>query len=575
MVPGEALAFQTLAATSTKVDRAVRPQVGALRVFAFVVAATALLVIGQALARQIHLDAVDHPTLHALGFSRVQLATVATLRAGIVALAGAGLAALIAVSVSPWSPIGPARLAEPHPGIAVDAVVLAFGALVIAAAVTSLTWVLAWRLSRSTIGDADAPAVIRASFSVAAASRAGFPPPAVAGVRMALEPGRGRTAAPARTTIVGVSLAIAMVVAAVTFGASLNHLVRTPRLYGWNWSAHVAVAAGDSQDPQGVALLGDLEPKLGGLFDRSRAVSGWSLSSLSQLTLNGRTVPALGIDDRREVAPTVVNGRLPRDSNEIALGARTMRQLHTKAGSRVTVRDPGGALHMTRIVGRVILPGLGTYPGADKTALGEGAVVTRSALRSLAPDFARLDYLLTFSAGSRPDSVLREAEGTVAEAGGENKGTVDIAVDHVQRPSDVLSYERVRSTPVLLAGVLALLTLATVAHALVTTIRRRHREFALLKTLGFTQRQVLAAVAWQATTVALVSVAVGVPLGISGGRWAWSVLAGDLGTISEPQVPWLALAAVVMIAVLLINALAFLPGRLAARLRPAEALRTE
>ena len=56
---------------------------------------------------------------------------------------------------------------------------------------------------------------------------------------MALEPGRGRTAVPVRTTIVTAALAIATVTAALVFAASLDHLVTTPRLYGWNWDVRM------------------------------------------------------------------------------------------------------------------------------------------------------------------------------------------------------------------------------------------------------------------------------------------------------------------------------------------------
>src|SRR5262249_43654691 len=57
----EAFAFQSLAKTQTKVERAVRPSVGALTVFALVIGLTGLLLVGQALARQTFFDANDNP----------------------------------------------------------------------------------------------------------------------------------------------------------------------------------------------------------------------------------------------------------------------------------------------------------------------------------------------------------------------------------------------------------------------------------------------------------------------------------------------------------------------------------
>ncbi len=88
-------------------------------------------------------------------------------------------------------------------------------------------------------------------------------------------------------------------------------------------------------------------------------------------------------------------------------------------------------------------------------------------------------------------------------------------------PTDVQSYSRVSMTPVYLAGLLAIFGAAMVGHALVTSVRRRRRDLALLKTLGLTTRQVAAAVAWQASTFAILGVVFGVPAG-----WPWAVGCG-------------------------------------------------
>ena len=132
-----------------------------------------------------------------------------------------------------------------------------------------------------------------------------------------------------------------------------------------------------------------------------------------------------------------------------------------------------------------------------------------------------------------------------------------------------------RTTPIVLAGLLALLALLTVAHALVTGVRRRRRDLALLKTLGFTRGQVSGAVAWQASTIGVIALVVGIPLGVVLGRWAWSALANNLGTVSEPIVPIALLLVAIPVVLVLLNAVAYLPGRVAARLRPATVLRSE
>ena len=73
--------------------------------------------------------------------------------------------------------------------------------------------------------------------------------------------------------------------------------------------------------------------------------------------------------------------------------------------------------------------------------------------------------------------------------------------------------QRIRATPIVLAGLLAVLGVGVLAHLLVTSIRKRRRDLAVIKTLGATRRQLASAVAWQATTLVAVALVVGVPLG--------------------------------------------------------------
>ena len=58
---------------------------------------------------------------------------------------------------------------------------------------------------------------------------------------------------------------------------------------------------------------------------------------------------------------------------------------------------------------------------------------------------------------------------------------------------------------------------------LIASVRRRRRDLALLKTLGFTERQLAATVAWHATTAVAIGVVFGVPLGVAVGRWLWDL----------------------------------------------------
>ena len=98
------------------------------------------------------------------------------------------------------------------------------------------------------------------------------------------------------------------------------------------------------------------------------------------------------------------------------------------------------------------------------------------------------------------------------------------------KPTDIVNFGRVEGTPYVLGAVLAAASIAPLAYILVSAVRRRRRDLAVLKTLGFVRGQVRATVACQATVVVAVSLLVGVPLGIAVGRWLWSRLAMTWGS---------------------------------------------
>jgi predicted lysophospholipase L1 biosynthesis ABC-type transport system permease subunit len=115
----------------------------------------------------------------------------------------------------------------------------------------------------------------------------------------------------------------------------------------------------------------------------------------------------------------------------------------------------------------------------------------------------------------------------------------------------------------------------SLALTVLASVRRWRRELALLKTLGMTRRQVRAIVGWQTTLTLAVAIAVGVPLGIAAGRWAWQSFAGSLGVAPDTVVPVLLLAAGCAALIVAGNLLASVPAAIAARTPAAGTLRTE
>jgi FtsX-like permease family len=144
-----------------------------------------------------------------------------------------------------------------------------------------------------------------------------------------------------------------------------------------------------------------------------------------------------------------------------------------------------------------------------------------------------------------------------------------------QQPGDIRDYAAIRDTPVVLGAVLAVLAIGTLAHVLLTGVRRRRRDVAVLKTLGLTRSQVQGMVAWEATALAAVALLIGIPVGVVAGRWAWTLFASTAGVATQAtvQVSLVLLAIPATLAVA--NLIAVWPGWRAARLRPATVLRTE
>lgn len=82
----------------------------------------------------------------------------------------------------------------------------------------------------------------------------------------------------------------------------------------------------------------------------------------------------------------------------------------------------------------------------------------------------------------------------------------------------------------------------------------------LLKTLGFTGRQLVVTVCWQSSTAVAAGTAVGVPLGIALGRHLWILFARQISVVPEPTVPVLTVIIVSAGALALANVVAAVPA---------------
>ena len=553
---------------AARVERAVHPQALALEIFAVLAAMGAVLAIGQMLSREVHLASVEHSALRALGLTRGQLVGVSVLRLAAPVVTGAILAVVGAILASPLMPIGAARIAEPDPGVSVNPAVLGLGLLAILVVALAIVVSTAWRAA-TTIGSLlarRAGETTHPSRVAESAARTGLAPSAVTGVRMALEPGRGRTAIPVRSAVVGLVVAVTAVTAVFTFGTNLNRLVSTPRLYGDTWNLEIDGQFAAFPRPAVMKALGS---------DRNLAgIAGGDYGD--NVTIDGQIVPTVGIDSLmgRDVFPPIVRGHRPEGPGQIALGAKTLRLLSVDLGDRVTLRAPQRPARSLRVVGQVVLPafGRGSFTPTD---LGEGAVTAADLVpQRYQPPHSYNFVLIRYGAGVDAAAETARIEHIVINEGHCVPGFQCVFPLH-PLPTDVRSYAKVRATPLVLAVVLALLAATMIGHALVTTVRRRRRDLAVLKTLGFVKGQVALTVGWEASTFAIIGLVLGVPLGIAAGRWLWALFADQVGIPPSVAVPLAAALILPPATLLLANLIAALPGRAAAKTQPAVVLRTE
>ena len=144
-----------------------------------------------------------------------------------------------------------------------------------------------------------------------------------------------------------------------------------------------------------------------------------------------------------------------------------------------------------------------------------------------------------------------------------------------QQPPDIRNYERVHPVPLALAGLVGALGSGMLTLGLTGAIRRRRRDLAVLRTLGFDRRQVRWTLASQAMSVVVPAILIGIPVGVALGRQAWTVLADRLSVPAAPATSIALLAAVTAGTILLANATAALAAVRVGRSRPADVLRAE
>ena len=214
--------FHRTAVAEAKIEQAVEPESIALGVFGVIAAGAVLLIAGQGVSRQLQADDADRDVLRALGAGRSTVVLDSVLGVVVAIVTGSVLAGVVAVALSPLAPTGAVRAVLGHVGPAVDWTVIGLGVTGLVIVLVGLALWLAYRRAPHRLADRARLQAGRRSGAARLGAAAGLPPTGVVGLGFALDPGRARRQAPVRAALFGTALAVTMVTATLTFGASLR-----------------------------------------------------------------------------------------------------------------------------------------------------------------------------------------------------------------------------------------------------------------------------------------------------------------------------------------------------------------
>ncbi|MBV9412025.1 MAG: ABC transporter permease [Acidimicrobiia bacterium] len=518
-----------------------------LWLFAAAVALAGLVLVGQALARTVYAMAEPAPALRALGFTHGNLVGGLLLPATLTAAVAAVATLVSAYALSARFPVGLARQLDPSLGYHFDWQVLLPGGAAVAVLVMAGTALAGWRAAIAS----DQPEPSTAGTSAVRRIRNALPLPAGLGVGLALQGGHGTRAVPVRPAIAGAVAGILGIVGALGLVHGIDDALHTPGRAGQVWD--VAISPDNPDRPE--SYYADTLRA-----DKNVATAGEIV--LAPQDINGAGLPVYTINSIKSITPFVVlSGKAPRSPDQVALGPATVKALNKHVGDTVRITGSSGP-HTFRVVGTTLLP------QTPHASFDQGAWVAPEGMASLSTDPTQAEPTIVVTArpGITQAAMMKELN---------PKFSGDEIDPGNTPPQDVRLLRNVRTLPQALAIFLAVLGIAALGHALITTVRRRRHDLAVLRAIGLRPRQSAACIFWQAMTVAIVALAIGIPLGIIFGRLSWRWVANSTPLLYVPPLAALAIVIAIPAAIVLANLLAAYPARRAAGVRPAEVLRTE
>jgi hypothetical protein len=536
-----------------RVDTTIGVERTALLLLAATIAVAGLTLVVQALGRSVSVLDDDVPVLRGIGFDRMSMALGPVLSHLLVAGVSAIVTLTTALLASRWFPIGLAARIDPDRGFHADWLVLGPGVTAAVAVVLGFAGAVGWLLSGPR-----RPERRERHAGLSAWVRRVAPLAVGLGASMAFKPGSDRSGGPARPALIGAVVGVLGVVGTMTINHGLTDALSHPSRAGVAWDATITPAP---EDRTSTGIRKARVDTVARLPDVERA----SVVSRLVSDVGGVGVPTFSVEPTGGIALVTTLGRAPGNDGEAAIGPQTAHQLHVGMGDTISV---GSRHRSVRIVGEALFPS-DVHAGFD-----EGVWLTPKTFGAIEPAKAPGDF-------SGPERAIAVR----FHPGVDTHGAVDrltktlgdsvASVAPAEVPPELTNLRNVRKLPELLAAFLALLAVAAVAHVLFTSVRRRRYDFAMLRALGMTRGGSRSIVNFQGTVIAIAGLVIGVPVGVAVGRIGWRLVASRVPLHYVGPVALVALLAVAPVAIALVNLIALWPGRRAARLPPAQLLRTE
>jgi hypothetical protein len=525
----------------------------ALALLALAIALAGLVLAGQVVIRSASGIGTDVRVLAAVGMRRTTIAAASTLSHVVAAAIAVGSSIATAVIASRWLPLGQAAKVEPDPGMRLDALVILPGAALVGAVLLGVVFLTGWLAAGRP-----RPSTGVERRGLADWMRRHASAPVGIGITLALRRGRGTKGLPVRSALAGAAVGVLGVAGALTLDAGLRDALAHPERAGVTWEAQAIPGSEEDYTEQGfvpdfVHAMEDVEADDRAQIDRAvipidaaKGVPTWA-------------VRPLGGHRSTTVSLVTLDGRAPAKTGEAAIGPATARILHLGVGDTIEVGEAG---RHVRIVGTAL------FPSEVHSEFDEG-------LWLVPEDFDNVN---------RTDGSAERLVAFRFDRGREGAGLAELATAvepfhgfsaPADQPPELTNLRGVLPLPRLLAGFLALLALAALLYALMSTARMRKGDFAVLRAIGFTRRSTRLVLQVQSAAVFVVGLVLGIPLGLAAGRVGWSLIAERVPLEVVTPLALVATAVLVPAALIIARLTAIGPGFLVSRLRTAEALRSE